>query len=159
MTELTDILNWRRINARLTTSGQPTGKQLVEIQNLGVSHIINLGPHHNKGALKDEAGTIASLGMAYIYIPVEFERPTDQNFEDFRSAIEGLPDAKIHVHCIYNARVSAFFYRYAKTGFEIPEVEAFGNMESIWRPGDDWASFIGREDAVGLPNRYAGEDY
>jgi len=32
-------------------------------------------------------------------------------------------------------------------------------MDSIWRPGNDWADFIARQDAVGQPNRYAGEDY
>lgn len=159
MTELPNILNWRRINARLTSSGQPTEDQLADIEKLGVSHVINLGPHHNKGALKDEAGTVASLGMTYIYIPVEFEAPTDQDFVDFRTAIEGLPDARIHVHCIYNARVSAFFYRYAKTGFDMSEVDALANMQSIWKPGNDWASFVGLSDASGHPNRYAGYDY
>lgn len=159
MTDLPHILNWRRITARLTTSGQPSEEQLGDIRNLGVSHIINLGPHHNTGALKDEAGSVAALGMTYIYIPVEFEAPTDQDFEDFKSAVEGLPDAKIHVHCIYNARVSAFFYRYAKAGFDMSEADAFANMEGIWRPGDDWAAFVDRADAVGQPNRYAGDDY
>ncbi|MBW4710456.1 protein tyrosine phosphatase family protein [Roseobacter sp. YSTF-M11] len=159
MTDLPKILNWRRINRRITTSGQPTEEQLADIRKLGTTHIINLGPHHNKGALDDEAGTVASLGMTYIYIPVEFENPTDRNFEDFRSAIEALPDLKVHVHCIYNARVSAFFFRYAKEGFGMSEAEAFSNMESIWRPGDDWASFIGNPEARGKPNRYAGDDY
>ncbi|MFK7880193.1 protein tyrosine phosphatase family protein [Roseobacter sp.] len=159
MTNLPHILNWRRINARLTTSGQPTEEQLAEIQTLGVTQVVNLGPHHNKGALEDEPGTVASLGMSYVYIPVEFESPTEQNFEDFKAAIEGNPSAKIHVHCIYNARVSAFFYRYAKSGAIISEDAAFANMESIWRPGDDWAAFIENPDAKGQQNRYAGEDY
>ena len=153
------ILNWRRLDARLTTSGQPSEEELAEIRRLGVSHIVNLGPHHNKGALEDEAGTVAALDMTYIYIPVEFEAPTDQDFEDFRAALESLPEAKIHVHCIYNARVSAFFYRYAKAGGALSEAAAFENMDGIWRPGDDWASFVGRADAEGQPNRYAGYDY
>lgn len=147
MKDLPKILNWRRINNRITTSGQPTEAQLEEIRNLGVSHIINLGPHHNKGALQDEPGTVASLGMTYIYIPVEFEAPTDQNFEDFRAALEWLPEETIHVHCIYNARVSAFFYLYAKCGFAMPEKAALENMESIWRPGHHWAALIAEPSA------------
>ena len=159
MRDLPDVLNWRRLNDRITLSGQPTEEQLAEIKDLGVTHVINLGPHHNKGALRDEAGTVAALGMKYIYIPVEFDHPTDQDFAKFCDAIESLPDTQIHVHCIYNARVSAFFYRYAKTGRGIPEEEALALMESIWRPGSDWADFIGSRDAVDQPNRYAGEDY
>ncbi|MEM1427935.1 MAG: protein tyrosine phosphatase family protein [Pseudomonadota bacterium] len=157
--DLPGILNWRRLSPRVTTSGQPTEAQLAEIRDLGVTHVINLGPHDNKGALADEAGTVAALGMTYIYLPVDFENPTDRDFEDFRTAMGGLPGAKVHVHCIYNARVSAFFYRYAKSGSELSEADARANMESIWRPGADWAAFIGSAEARGQPNRYAGEDY
>ena len=159
MKDLPSILNWRRINARLTTSGQPTETQMAELETLGVTHIVNLGPHHNEGALPDEAGTVAALGMTYIYIPVEFDDPTEQNFEDFKSALEAHPDAVIHIHCIYNARVSAFFYRYAKAGFDGADTDAFANMDSIWKPGHDWAAFINAPDATGKPNRYAGQDY
>ncbi|MEM1419008.1 MAG: protein tyrosine phosphatase family protein [Pseudomonadota bacterium] len=159
MTDLPHILNWRRINDRITTSGQPSEAELAEIQKLGVTHVINLGPHHNKGALEDEAGSVAALGMRYIYIPVEFEDPTDEDFDAFRTAVENAPDAVMHVHCIYNARVSAFFYRYAKSSDVMSEDDAAANMESIWRPGDDWAEFVGNPAAKGRPNRYAGEDY
>ncbi len=159
MRDLPEILNWRRLDDKITLSGQPTEAQLADIKELGVTHVINLGPHHNKGALEDEAGSVEALGMEYIYIPVEFDRPTDQDFEKFCTAIESHPDTQIHVHCIYNARVSAFFYRYAKTGRGMPETEAHALMDSIWRPGDDWAEFIGNLNAVGQPNRYAGEDY
>ena len=157
--DLPHILNWRRVDERITLSGQPTEAQLTEIRDLGVTHVINLGPHHNKGALKDEAGTVKALGMTYVYIPVEFESPTDADFEAFCAAMARLPDTPVHVHCIYNARVTAFFYRYAKTGRGLPEPDAEALMEGIWRPGDDWAVFIGRDEAVGQPNRYKGEDY
>lgn len=159
MRNLPKVLNWRRLDGRITLSGQPTEEQLGDIKDLGVTHIINLGPHHNKGALEDEAGTVAALGMAYIYIPVEFDNPTDQDFATFCDAIESLPDTQIHVHCLYNARVSAFFYRYAKIGRGIPEAKAHALMDGIWRPGNDWADFIGRRNAVDQPNRYAGDDY
>ncbi|WP_189369121.1 protein tyrosine phosphatase family protein [Tateyamaria omphalii] len=159
MDDLTHILNWRRISSRLTTSGQPTEDQLADIQRSGVTYVVNLGPHHNKGALKDESATVSALGMVYIYIPVDFQAPSDQDFDEFRSALEAYPDQKMHVHCIYNARVSAFFYRYAKLGFEMSEADAFANMDSIWRPGNDWSSFIDDPAAIGKPNRYAGEDY
>ncbi|MDJ0612940.1 MAG: protein tyrosine phosphatase family protein [Rhizobiaceae bacterium] len=159
MPELTDILNWRRLSENITLSGQPTEIQLAQIRDFGVTCIINLGPHHNKGALEDEAGSVSSLGMDYIYIPVEFEEPTDQNFAEFCDALEAHPNTKIHVHCIYNARVSAFFYRYAREGRGFSEAEAFALMDGIWRPGNDWAKFIGNPDADGQPNRYFGEDY
>jgi hypothetical protein len=36
------ICNWRRVDDRITTSGQPTELQLADIRALGVRHIINL---------------------------------------------------------------------------------------------------------------------
>ena len=159
MRDLPEILNWRRLSETITLSGQPSESQLADIQALGVTHIINLGPHDNTGALADEPGTVAALGMHYIYIPVDFEHPTDADFDRFCTAVEAHADTAIHVHCIYNARVSAFFYRYAKSGRGGSEAEAFALMDGIWRPGDDWAAFIGEDSAKGQPNRYAGEDY
>lgn len=84
---------------------------------------------------------------------------TRPNFGAFTAAIDDLRGAKVHVHCIYNARVSAFLYRYAKGSNALSEWEAFAIMESIWRPGNDWAAFIGNEEAIGQPNRYAGTHY
>lgn len=159
MRDLPDVINWRRLDHRITLSGQPSEQQLSKIKDLGVTHIINLGPHTNDGALDDEAGTVADLGMTYIYIPVEFENPTDEDFVRFCDAMEKLKDEQIHVHCIYNARVTAFFFRYAKSGRGGSETEALALMDGIWRPGRDWATFIGNKDASDQPNRYAGEDY
>ncbi|MEL6689728.1 MAG: protein tyrosine phosphatase family protein [Pseudomonadota bacterium] len=159
MKELDHIFQWRRINHRLTTSGQPDADQLADLREHGVTHVINLGLGQGEGALEDEADHVAALGMTYIHIPVDFQNPTDENFNDFRDAMAGIQDTKVHVHCIYNARVSAFIYRYAKSSDEIEEDAALANMDSIWRPGDDWADFIAYPDAKGLPNRYAGEDY
>ena len=157
--DLPDILNWRRVATDITSSGQPTEAQLAELRDSGVSHVINLGPHTNRGALDDEAGTVAALGMEYVYIPVDFANPTDADFEAFREAVQRLEGHRLHVHCIYNARVTAFFYRYARAGLGGPEAEARATMDSVWRPGGVWATFVGDEDAAELPNRYAGEDY
>src|ERR1700694_5387665 len=42
------IYNWRRLDDRVTTSGQPTERQLADIHALGVRHIINLGLHSHE---------------------------------------------------------------------------------------------------------------
>ena len=105
------IYNWRRLDDRITTSGQPTEPQLAEIHALGVRHIVNLGLHTSVKALPDEAASVGRLGMTYIHIPVDFQNPTEQHFEQFCSVMQRLNDVPIHVHCIANYRVSAFCYR------------------------------------------------
>lgn len=159
MNDHTDILNFRRANDHISTSGQPTESQLADLNASGVTHVINLGPHSNKCALEDEATTLAALNTPYTCIPVDFDAPTDADFKAFCSALNATQDQRTHVHCIYNARVSAFFYRYAKEGRGGDPAFAFDQMDGILRPGGVWAAFIGNyEDAI-KPNRYKGYEY
>lgn len=155
----TEVLNWRQWDKRVSLSGQPTEEQLGDLSDAGIKRIINLGPHSNKGALKDETAAVAKLGMAYVYIPVDFENPTDGNYQDFCAALMDAIALPLHVHCIYNARVSAFFYRYATEGRGGNPDNAFALMDGIWRPGGVWATFIDKPADANLPNRYEGYDY
>jgi uncharacterized protein (TIGR01244 family) len=138
------IYNWRRLDDRITTSGQPTEQQLADIQALGVRHIINLGLHTHEKALPDEAASVGRLGMTYIHIPVNFQNPTDEDFVKFCGAMEQLKAVPVHVHCIANYRVSAFFYRYRRDVLGMNEAEARAEMEQVWHPEGVWAAFTGR---------------
>jgi protein tyrosine phosphatase (PTP) superfamily phosphohydrolase (DUF442 family) len=136
------IYNWRRLDDRITTSGQPTEAQLADIHALGVRHIVDLGLHTHEKALPDEAGSVGRLGMTYIHIPVDFQNPTDQDFETFCSVMQELKDVPVHVHCIANARVSAFFYRYRRDVLGMDEAQARADMEQVWLPKGVWAEFV-----------------
>ena len=154
-----DILNWRVWDDRITLSGQPTEAELELLARDGVREIINLGPHDNDGALEDEPASVSSLGMTYRYIPVDFDDPTEADWEAFCAEMEKTAGARLHVHCIYNARVSAFFYRFAKEGRGGDSKAAFDLMDGIWRPGGVWAAFIGKAEDVEKPNRFKGYEY
>jgi len=144
MADPEDIYNWRRLDQRITTSGQPTEPQLADIQALGVRHVVNLGLHTHEKALPDEAASVSRLGMTYIHIPVDFQKPTDQDFERFCSVMDELNDVPVHVHCIANYRVSAFFYRYRRDVLGWNDAKARAEMEAIWHPEGVWAEFIRR---------------
>lgn len=152
------MINWRRLSPEISLSGQPTEQQLIAIRDLGVSHVVNLAPHTNTGSLKDEAASVAALGMDYIHIPVDFENPTEDDFTQFCDALKATRGEIIHIHCIYNARVSAFVHRHAKSLPEFDQNQTFALMDSIWRPGGVWAAFIGSSDTDEV-NRYEGADY
>jgi uncharacterized protein (TIGR01244 family) len=138
------ICNWRRLDDRITTSGQPTDAQLAEILALGVRHIVNLGLHSHEKALPDEATSVHNLGMTYIHIPVDFDNPTDDDFRRFCAVMAELQDVPVHVHCIANYRVSAFCYRYRRDVLGMDEAQARADLEQIWRPGGVWARFTAR---------------
>src|ERR1700724_654722 len=138
------IYNWYRLDDRITPSGQPTEPQLADIHALGVRHIVNLGLHTHEKALPDEAASVSWLGMTYIHIPVDFQNPTDDDFDQFCAVMERLKEVPVHVHCIANYRVSAFFYRYRRDVLGVGEAAARADMEQSWPPEGVWATFIRR---------------
>ena len=144
MADPKSIYNWRRLDGRITTSGQPTEQQLADIHALGIRHIINLGLHSHEKALPDEAASVSRLGMTYIHIPVDFQNPTDGDFAQFCATMEQLKEVPVHVHCIANYRVSAFLYRYRREVLGTDEVQARADMEQVWQPEGVWAAFVGR---------------
>src|SRR6201996_7274432 len=131
MADPQSIYNWRRLDDRITTSGQPTESQLADIQALGIRHVVNLALHTHEKALPDEAGSLKRLGISYIHIPVDFQNPTDHDFEQFCATMDELKDVPVHVHCIANYRVSAFFYRYRRDVLGMDEARARADMEEV----------------------------
>lgn len=156
--DLTDILNYRIVTPEITLSGQPSEAQIIALAKDGVTDVLNLGPHDNNGALDDEPGSVAAAGMTYHYIPVDFENPTEADYALFTQTMTALKGRRLHVHCIFNARVSAFMLRYARDGFGDP-AQAQERMDSIWRPGGVWAAFLNDAENTSLPNRFKGYEY
>ncbi len=146
------IHHWRRLDGRITTSGQPTEAELAEIAALGVAGVINLGLHTHPRALADEAASVRALGMRYVHIPVDFQHPTEADFARFAAALAEFAGAVVHVHCIANYRVSAFFYRYRRDIVGMDEAAARADMLAVWQPDPIWAAFIG------VPGLFPGQD-
>jgi len=143
------IACWQRLDARTTTSGRLTADDVAALAGLGVRHVINLALEDSPGALAGEAELMARAGLRYTHIPVPFEEPDESHYQAFSAAYEA-GDGPVHVHCIMNWRVSAFFYRYNRER-GMDEAQAKAQMERQWSPqsSDDpraaaWAQFIAK---------------
>ena len=136
--------NWRRLNDRIRHTASPpsSNSPTSTLSGCGTSSISGSTP--TRKALPDEAASVARLGMTYIHIPVNFQNPTDQDFDQFCAVMEQLKDVPVQVHCIANARVSAFFYRYRRDVLGIDETQARAEMEGVWQPNAIWAAFVAR---------------
>ncbi len=133
MSDPTTIHNWHRMDARLTSSGQPTEAELAALAALGVRCVINLAPHSHAKALPDEAASVAVLGMTYGYMPV-----------DFCAVMHDWADHPVHVYCAANYRVSAFLYRYRRDVPGHDATTARADLDRIWTPDAVWSAFITR---------------
>lgn len=57
-------------------------------------------------------GTVRSLGLSYINIPVQFAAPSEADLIAFFAAMEANRGHKLWIHCAANYRVSAFLRLY-----------------------------------------------
>lgn len=142
-TSLDAIYNYRVINDLYVTSGQPSESQFQWIRDAGYQTVINLAPQSVlENAVMDEAGILATLGLKYIHQPVDFNNPTDADFERFVEAVRDEPLDRLWVHCAANMRVSAFTYRYRRDVLGVDEAEARADLLAIWAPHGVWKGFI-----------------
>ncbi|OYU33438.1 protein tyrosine phosphatase family protein [Novosphingobium sp. PASSN1] len=143
-----DIRGWQRLGGEVTTSGRIEEADVARLAALGVKQVVNLALDSHPEALADEAGKFAAAGIAYTHIPVPFDAPEEAHFAAFRAAVEQGPKP-VHVHCIMNWRVSAFFYRLHRDHQGMAEAEARALMAQQWVPDSPdkpdwraWAEFI-----------------
>ena len=147
----TDIRAFQRLDPRTTTSGRLRDGDLAGLAAIGVAHVVNLALDNHPEALAQEADKLAALGMAYTHIPVPFDDPRDDHYRAFTAALAAAGDAPVHVHCIMNYRVAAFFYRWHRESAEMDESQARALMARQWEPDRSerpearpWAEFLAR---------------
>jgi len=141
---MTELLNFHRFTDRVGTSGQPTREQFEDIARAGYSTVINLAMHDSEGALAEEGNLVAGLGMSYVHLPVPFDAPNAAHLRKFVRLMRALEGEKVFVHCVVNARVSAFMYKYLTlTQHSAPE-DATSPVLEQWSPSMDaaWQSFM-----------------
>ena len=143
------IRAWQRLDALTTTSGRLRAEDIQPLASLGVRHVINLAMADHPEALADEADLLAEQGIGYTHIPVSFDAPTEADFAAFRETLVAAAGEPVHVHCIANWRVSAFFYRLNREDRGMAEPEARALMAQQWEPETHdhasapvWAQFI-----------------
>lgn len=146
----TDIRNWQRLSDTITTSGKLDTGDPARLAAIGVRRVINLALDDHPDALPDAPEAMEAAGLDYTHIPVPFDAPTDTHYDAFVTALEA-GKAPMHVHCIMNFRVSAFFYRYHVERCGMDESAARALMEKIWQPHrkdelemPPWRAFVER---------------
>lgn len=127
-----DIRNWRRRPDGITTSGRLEPGDPARLATIGVRHVVNLALDDHPEALVAEAAAMAEAGIGYTHIPVPFDTPTREHVARLKETLAEV-DGPVHVHCIMNWRVTAFFYLLDREA-GIPEPEARARMTSVWKP-------------------------
>lgn len=150
---MTGIRNFIQMTETVGTSGQPTVEQFGEIAKAGYASVVNLAMPDSDDAIADEGNIVTSLGMKYVHIPVPFDDPTKEHLRSFIRVMRAMAGEKVWVHCVVNARVSAFMYHYLRVDQGYNDEAAKNSLLRRWEPKMDavWTKFLQlREDDLAL---------
>ncbi len=139
-----DAENTHQVFDWLWSSGQLSEADILELPSKGVEVVVNLAPPTSSNALPGEAEKVTGQGLAYVQIPVDWERPDPQQFTQFVGVLDTFKGRNIWVHCAKNMRVSAFIYLYRKLVLDESEESASFPMREVWSPNETWQAFISR---------------
>jgi protein tyrosine phosphatase (PTP) superfamily phosphohydrolase (DUF442 family) len=109
--------------------------------------VVNLALPSSEHAIVDEGSIVTGFGMRYVHIPVDFANPTLDDVRTFFGTLHAFHGKKVWVHCVVNARVSAFMYLYLKHVRGLDDAAARSPVLEKWLPTMDpvWTAFIALE--------------
>ena len=139
---LDDIDNYRQYSPQFSSSGQPDAKQLKVVANAGFKRVIYIAFSDNRTSIKAEDRIVKSLGMDYLHIPVDFDHPTIEDFEDFAAVLNREKQVRTLLHCQINLRASTFSFLYRVIYAGVPVEVAKLDLDAIWQPDKIWFQFI-----------------
>lgn len=139
---LAEIVNFRQYSSSFASSGQPSRKQFATIAENGFERIVYIAFTNNKNALVDADSVVKGLGMEYMQVPVDFDKPLPADFYVFADSMRRNTDKKTLLHCQVNARASAFSFLYRVLYEDVSVVEAKADMNTVWQPNEVWRDFI-----------------
>ena len=141
---LNSIYNFEALTDWLGTSGQPTEAQFLDIAVAGYNAVINLALPSSDNAIANEGSIVTGHGMTYFHIPVIFENPTLADLRLFFGVMTALEGRRVWVHCVVNARVSAFAYLYLRHALGLDDQAASTRLLRKWLPqmDDVWRDFL-----------------
>jgi protein tyrosine phosphatase (PTP) superfamily phosphohydrolase (DUF442 family) len=130
------------ITPRLVTSGQPSAEALAGLKGQGFEAVIYLAPPTVMDAVRDEHLIVARQGLTFVNIPVQFDNPTEADFEAFASVLQRLADRKVLVHCQINLRASSMVFLYRTIVFKEDPRHAYESVSKVWSPTGPWRKLI-----------------
>jgi protein tyrosine phosphatase (PTP) superfamily phosphohydrolase (DUF442 family) len=129
---LLELVNYHEYSSRLASAGQPTREQFAAIRAAGIEAIINLAPVTDPTALADEGDIVATHGIAYVHIPVDWDNPTAADVTRFFAAMREFAARRTLVHCYAGSRASAFVYLYRVLEQDAPRADSYATLLDIW---------------------------
>lgn len=126
----------------LASSAQPPAAWLERARDLGYDVVVNLAPPQSQGSIANEGALVASRGITYVNIPVNFMKPSAEDFRFFSAVLRANAGRNVLVHCQVNLRGSSFTFLYRVIEEGASGDEAAAKLTAVWSPDAVWKRFI-----------------
>jgi protein tyrosine phosphatase (PTP) superfamily phosphohydrolase (DUF442 family) len=137
--EPANLVNWR---PGLVSAAQPTPEWLGKAKEMNYDVLVNLAPPQVHGSLPNEGGIVGAKGVYYVNIPVNFSKPTAEDFRFFTEVLKANTGRSVFVHCQVNMRGTVFTFLYRVIHEGADPREALAKMQGVWNPDGVWKKFI-----------------
>jgi protein tyrosine phosphatase (PTP) superfamily phosphohydrolase (DUF442 family) len=134
-----NFMQWRE---GLASAAQPDSAWLSRVKDLHYDVVVNLAPPQVHGSIVNEGGIVAAKGVTYVNIPVDFMRPTAEDFRFFSEVMKANARRNVFVHCQVNLRGSSFVFLYRVIHEGVAVNEALDKLYGVWSPDPVWKKFI-----------------
>lgn len=152
MSSVHSIANFVQLAPDIGTSGQPDRSQFEAIRDAGYDAVINLALATSDNAIEEEGSIVTGCGMRYVHIPVDFENPTLDDLRMFLAIMRTFEGKSVWVHCVVNARVSAFSYHYLKHVRGLDDATSRSPILDKWEMNETWRALMALSAAdIGPP--------
>ncbi|RZU02638.1 protein tyrosine phosphatase family protein [Rivibacter subsaxonicus] len=134
--------NLVQISTRLVTSGQPSAAWLQTLREQGFDAVIYLAPPTVADAVAQEPAIVKAQGLVYRNLPIDFQRPSSRDVDEFVRLMDGLSGRKVLVHCQVNMRASAMVFLYRATRLREDPQQAYEAVTRVWSPSAAWQRLL-----------------
>ena len=136
--------HFRQNTDLITSSGAMAIECLNQLASLDYQVVINLLPDTDRRAIQNEKHIVESQHIAYFFIPVDFSKPQESDYQEFYGILTSNPLKKMHIHCAANYRASVFYAVYAFESQLWSKYQAESFIIDIWQPQQHlpWLDFL-----------------
>jgi uncharacterized protein (TIGR01244 family) len=102
------ITNFTKVDAVVACGGATETAALEGLKNDGFKAVINLRQASEPGAnLEENQARAKALGLTYIHIPFNAQKPDDKVVDEFLAAVSNKANHPVYIHCGGAVRVGA----------------------------------------------------
>ena len=103
-----DIRNFLQVTPEFCTGAQPRIEHFAKLKADGVKTVLNLRQPSEHRA-EEEKQAVEAAGLKYFNIPVNYQRPSDADVDQFLKLTDDVANRPMFIHCTAAIRVGAFW--------------------------------------------------